>query len=184
MSKTRTRATAGFRGGRQRRRTGGSMTSMGGGLRCVPDFGAAEDFEFPDAPATPAQVAALESLIANFVREVMARQYKWLSPRVLGLAFGVEERRAQQIAATARNRGLSAMAGAVLELLNGMLDGKYPPVVSTPKTADTRWLFQQINYFDGDDWRELRHLSEADMDLFRAMHAAFRRDHLKWQGGR
>ena len=156
------KATPKIVGGRKSRRTGGEMVRTGRKPpKIVPEEPAQSmGYRFPDAPATPRQLAALRRLMVEYLRNHISNKFSDASVELLGELFGLQERQTKTVVSHSRSLQCTAEANLVLRVLHGMHTGEFAGILGTPKSQDNRWFFRLVYEFDLRLYRD-----ELPMDL-------------------
>jgi len=149
---------------------------------------------FPDTQATPQKLRALEQLAVKFFR-INAIRYLQAPVELMSEGFGLGTRAAQLLAREAATvideedigtmragwRG-GANTRIVDSVLEGMLDGTYPPPLMCPRTPTLRWFFDCVSRFDyGLDYKATSY--DQDEYLRYLYHNVFKRDYIDWIRG-
>jgi hypothetical protein len=134
-----------------------------GGVELVPPRGPrllpeheviAKKFRFSDDPATAKQLAALDQEIKSYGRRLLAKMCSedgFTIPWIADL-MGLQERQGKAVVGEACQQEGSARFMLVLNLLHGMLTGKFAGILGTPVTADRAAAFKLVYQFDPRAW--------------------------------
>jgi hypothetical protein len=163
-------------GGYRRSRRSGGWSSRRRGSDCRPlEAATAQQYRFPDTPATAAQEKALTKIVVDFLRLKHLHRFQEFGVEALASSIGLERRRTSTLLGEVRTPHRDEEAELAKKVFQAMMAREIAGPLGTRYTDRNQALFRLIATVGEFD------VAAEDRDQFRMFSAAFRLDYKLWK---